>query len=380
MIFPNGLVGLAFPCGRGGAGQQVFVLLIGKGSTLGFAVVVDNGQLILQIVVNAVVVLVVFPLRDILHGLGNRFGNLGFPADKDMIFPNGLVGLAFPCGRGGAWQQVFVLLIGKGSTLGLAVVVDNGQLILFVIGDTVVVLVVFPLRDIGHIRGHGCGDSGIPSNKDMILPNGLVGLALPCRRGCTGSKSGVNLIDKGGVVGCTVIISNSVLLNVYIFINEIEVFGAGIRLAAGDVRSRIDSARSPVIERRIFLALGIVGVKFPTGPVGCRRAHVGRIELLKVDAVVVTGMGGAVLADYSDCIDQYGSLISKRFAAVENNLVDLDRNLMPRAVGGKRSSSQTQHKDERQEHSQNSFLHYFHPFKMFDSFIWKARTAERFPA
>ena len=274
------------------------MLLIGKGGALGLAVVVDNRQLILQIVVNAVVVLVVLPLRDILHGLGNLFGNLGFPADKDMVFPNRLVGLALPCGRGGAWQQVFMLLIGK-----------------------------------------------------------------------------------GGVVGCTVIISNSVLLNVYIFINEIEVLGAGIRLAAGDVRSRIDSAGSPVIECRIFLALGIVGVKFPTGPVGCRRAHVGRIELLKVDAVVVTGMGGAVLADYSDCIDQYGSLITKRFAAVENNLVDLDRNLMPRAVGGKRSSSQTQHKDERQEHSQNSFLHYFHPFKykMFDSFIWKARTAKHFP-
>ena len=157
-------------------------------------------------------VLVVLPLRDILHRLGDRFSNLGFPTDKDMIFPNGLVGLAFPCGRGGAGQQVFVLLIGKGGALGFAVIVDNGQLIFFVIGNAVVVLVVLPLRNILHRLGNRFGNLGFPTDKDMIFPNGLVGLALPCGRGSTGFQVFILLLSKGFAVRFAIVINDGVSL------------------------------------------------------------------------------------------------------------------------------------------------------------------------
>ena len=126
MIFPLRLVGHALPCGRGSAGQQVFVLLIGKGGPLGFAIVVDNGQLVFQIVVDAVAVLVNLPLGDILHRFGDLFGNLGFPTDKDMIFPLRLVGHALPCGRGRTGFQVFILLLVKGFAVRFAIVINDG--------------------------------------------------------------------------------------------------------------------------------------------------------------------------------------------------------------------------------------------------------------
>ncbi len=157
-------------------------------------------------------VLVVLPLRDILHGLGNLFGNLGFPADKDMVFPNRLVGLAFPCGRGGAGQQIFMLLIGKGGALGLAVVVDNRQLILQIVVNAVVVLVVLPLRDILHGLGDRFGNLGFPADKDMIFPNGLVGLALPCGRRSTGFQVFMLLLGKGFAVRFAIVINDGVSL------------------------------------------------------------------------------------------------------------------------------------------------------------------------
>ena len=112
-------------------------------------------------------------------------------------------------------------------------------------------------------------------------------------------------------------------------------------------------------ERFLLLALGIVAVKFPAGPVLGRCADIGRIELFQENTVVVTGMTGRVLTGYRDRVDQLRVLIAEWLAAVENDLVDLDRDLMSRAVGGKRNGDQTQYENDGQEQSQNSFLHYF---------------------
>ena len=298
-----------------------------------------------------------------------------------MILPLGLVGHAFPCGRGGAGQQVFVLLIGKGGTLGFAIVVGNGQLVFQIVVDAVVVLVILPLRDIGYICGDLFGNLGFPTDKDMILPNGLnfTALGLPSRRRSTGSKSGVNLIVKGSVLSCTIIISNGARgRRRRVLIDKVKVLGAGIRLAAGDVCGGIDCAVGIAGERFLLLTLGVVAVKFPAGPVGGRCADFGRIEIFQISTVVVTGMSCFVLTGYRDRVDQFGVLIAEGLAAVENDFVDLDRDLMPGAIGGKRNGDQTQYENDGQEQSQNSFLHYFHPFKNSD-LRRKARATKRFP-
>ena len=355
------------------------MLLIGKGGTLGFAIVVDNGQLVFQIVVDAVVVLVILPLGDILHGLGDLFGNLGFPTDKDMIFPLRLVGHALPFRRRRAGQQIRVLLLSKGCTIGRAVGVDDGVLRFLIVGNTVAVCVDLPLCDVGSVAGYGAGDCGLPACENIALAGR--GAACERRRCGTGRKAAVDLILKDLFTVNTVGVSNGVRINAgrCVLINEVKVLGAGVRLAAGYVRGSIYFVSAPVIERLLFLTLCIVAGKFPAGPVRGRCADIGRIEVFQISTVVVTGMTGRVLTGYRDRVDQLRVLIAEWLAAVENDLVDLDRNLMSRAVGGKRNGDQTQYENDGQEQSQNSFLHYFHPFKNSD-LRRKARATKRFPA
>ena len=217
-----------------------------------------------------------------------------------------------------------MFLLRKGCTIGCAVGVGDGVFHLLVVGNTATVHVDLPLCDVGSVAGHFFGDCGLPACENIALAGR--GAACERRRCGTGRKAAVDLILKDFFTVNTVGVSNGVRINAgrCVLINEVKVLGAGVRLAAGYVRGSIYFVSAPVIERLLFLTLGIVAGKFPAGPVRGRCADIGRIEVFQISTVVVTGMTGRVLTGYRDRVDQLRVLIAEWLAAVENDLVDLN--------------------------------------------------------
>ena len=241
-----------------------------------------------------------------------------------MTLPVGLIRYAFPCWCRRAGQEIRVFLLRKGCTIGYAVGVGDGVFHLLVVGNTATVHVDIPLCDVGGVAGYGAGDCGLPACENIALAGR--GAACERRRCGTGRKAAVDLILKDLFTVNTVGVSNGVRINAgrCVLINEVKVLGAGVRLAAGYVRGSIYFVSAPVIERLLFLTLGIVAGKFPAGPVRGRCADIGRIEVFQISTVVVTGMTGRVLTGYRDRVDQLRVLIAEWLAAVENDLVDLN--------------------------------------------------------
>ena len=153
-------------------------------------------------------VLVFLPLGSVGGVASHGLSNLGFPTGEDIVRAGG----GTVERRGGrAGQKVAIHLIGKDFFTVHAVGISNDVLFFLVVRDTVVVLVVFPLSDIGDGFSHGSRNCGIPAGEDVVFPHRLVGRTDPCRRSNVGQQILILLLGEGSSVSRAVSVSHGVL-------------------------------------------------------------------------------------------------------------------------------------------------------------------------
>ena len=114
-----------------------------------------------------------------------------------------------------------------------------------------------------------------------------------------------------------------------ILVDKVEVLRAGIRLRAGNVRSRIYRRTRRTIENILILPLRIIRSELPACPVFC----LVRIELFQFYRMVVARMHCAVGTSNSYRLDQHRILVAKGPRTVQYNLVNPYRDFVPGAVG-----------------------------------------------
>ena len=132
-----------------------------------------------------------------------------------MVCPDGLpVHTAGESGCSGAGQQIAVNLIREACAVCLAVVVGDGELIFLVVGYAIVVLVVCPHGDIGDSFGHGVVNRGLPTDENMVCPDGLsVHTAGESGSSGAGQQIAVNLICEACAVCLAVVVGDGVLFS-----------------------------------------------------------------------------------------------------------------------------------------------------------------------
>ena len=129
-----------------------------------------------------------------------------------------------------------------------------------------------------------------------------------------------------------------------ILVDKVEILRAGIRLRAGNVRSRIYRRTRKIIENILILPLRIIRSELPACPVFC----LVRIELFQFYRMVVARMLCAVGTSNSYRLDQHRILVAKRPRTVQYNLVNPYRDFVPGAVGSHR-----RHRQHTEHHNQN---------------------------
>ena len=104
---------------------------------------------------------------------------IGIPAGKNIILAGGVaIFIKGDIGRikrrsGGAGQEVLVFLICENFLVLHAIGVGDSVLDFFLIGDVVVVLVIFPGGGVSGITAHGVGHLGVPASKNIIFTGGV---------------------------------------------------------------------------------------------------------------------------------------------------------------------------------------------------------------
>ena len=104
-----------------------------------------------------------------------------------------------------------MLLLGERSSVSRAVGISNGVLFFLVVRGAVVVLVVFPLSNIGGVASYGRGNLGLPTGKDVVFPHRLVGCTDPCRRSNAGQQILMLLLGERSSVSHAVGVGYGVL-------------------------------------------------------------------------------------------------------------------------------------------------------------------------
>ena len=171
--------------------DRVFCHVGVEGLTGDHLVIRDLLRRILEIVVDGIAqVSAGRPLGSIGDGLSHGISNRRLPTGEDVA----IAGRGTVERRGSsAGQKVFMHLIDKDFLTVHAVSVSHGVLFFLVVRGAVVVLVVFPLSDIGGVASYGRGNLGLPTDKDVVC----AGRGTVERRGSgAGQEVAIHLIGK----------------------------------------------------------------------------------------------------------------------------------------------------------------------------------------
>ena len=172
-----------------------------------------------------------------------------------------------------------MLLLGERSSVSRAVSVGHGVLILILIRGAVVVLVVFPLSNIGGVASYGRGNLGIPTGKDVVC---AIRGTIERRGSGAGREVAIHLIGKDFFVSHAVSVGYGVLrshaqdmvlgrsvhhspLAIYPFqIDNALVCLAGIGSVSALCNVQLGVKRIHILVERIDLHFAVISVMYNT--------------------------------------------------------------------------------------------------------------------